>query len=49
MTEQAFASIWGLSYSDFEFLSRFGAKSQVMVACQLLSFGSNPTKVRNPP
>ena len=38
MTEQAFASIWGLSYSDFEFLSRFGAKSQVMVACQLLSF-----------
>jgi hypothetical protein len=25
MTEQAFASVWGLSYSDFEFLDRFGA------------------------
>jgi len=36
MTEQAFASVWGLSYADFEFLSRFGAKSQVMLACQLL-------------
>ena len=36
MTEQAFASVWGLSYSDFEFLSRYGAKSQVMLACQLL-------------
>ena len=23
MTEQAFASVWGLSYSDFEFLTRF--------------------------
>ena len=38
MTEQAFASVWGLSYSDFEFLNRFGAKSQVMLACQLLFF-----------
>lgn len=38
MTEQAFATIWGLSYSDFEFLSRYGAKSRVMVACQLLFF-----------
>lgn len=36
MTEQAFASVWGLSYSDFEFLSRYGAKSQVMLAYQLL-------------
>ena len=36
MTEQAFASVWGLSYADFEFLSRYGAKSQVMLACQLL-------------
>lgn len=38
MTEQAFASEWGLSYSDFEFLTRFGAKSRVMIACQLLFF-----------
>ena len=38
MTEQAFASKWGLSYSDFEFLTRFGAKSRVMIACQLLFF-----------
>jgi TnpA family transposase len=38
MTEQAFASVWGLSYSDFEFLTRFGAKSRVMIACQLLFF-----------
>ena len=38
MTEQAFASIWGLSYSDYGFLHRFGTKSQVMVACQLLYF-----------
>ena len=38
MTEQAFASIWRLSYSDFDFLKRFGLKSQVMVACQLLYF-----------
>jgi hypothetical protein len=38
MTEQAFATIWGLSYSDFEFLSRYGASSRVMVACQLLFF-----------
>ena len=36
MTERAFALVWGLSYSDFEFLHRFGAKSQVMIACQLL-------------
>lgn len=36
MTEQSFASVWGLSYSDFEFLHRFGAKSQVMIGCQLL-------------
>ena len=38
MTEQAFASVWGLSYSDFEFLNRFGAKSRVAIACQLLFF-----------
>jgi len=38
MTEQAFASIWGLSYLDFEFLRRYGTKSQVMIACQLLYF-----------
>jgi hypothetical protein len=38
MTEQAFTSIWGLSYSDYGFLHRFGTKSQVMVACQLLYF-----------
>lgn len=38
MTEQAFASVWGLSYSDFEFLTRFAAKSHVMIACQLLFF-----------
>ncbi|MHA3916739.1 Tn3 family transposase [Halovulum sp. GXIMD14793] len=38
MTEQAFASEWGLSYSDFEFLTRFGAKSRVMISCQLLFF-----------
>ena len=38
MTEQAFASAWGLSYSDFEFLGRFDVKSQVMVACQFLFF-----------
>lgn len=36
MAEQAFASVWALSCSDFEFLSRYGAKSRVMVACQLL-------------
>ena len=36
MAEQSFASVWGLSYSDFEFLGRFGAKSRVMVGCQLL-------------
>jgi hypothetical protein len=36
MTEQAFASVWGLSYSDFEFLVRFRAKSRVAIACQLL-------------
>ncbi|WP_156121899.1 Tn3 family transposase [Halocynthiibacter namhaensis] len=38
MTEQAFASVWGLSYSDFEFLTRFGTKSRVAIACQLLYF-----------
>ncbi|MAX73080.1 MAG: Tn3 family transposase, partial [Nioella sp.] len=38
MTEQAFASVWGLSYSDFGFLNRFGAKSRVAIACQLLFF-----------
>ena len=38
MTEQAFASQWGLSYSDFEFLNRFGTKSRVAIACQLLFF-----------
>ena len=38
MTEQAFASIWGLSYSDFEFLTRFGTKSRVLIACQLVFF-----------
>jgi len=38
MTEQAFASVWGLSYSEFEFLNRFGAKSRVAIACQLLFF-----------
>ncbi len=38
MIEQAFASTWGLSYSDFEFLNRFGAKSRVAIACQLLFF-----------
>ena len=38
MTEQAFASIWGLSYSDFEFLNRFGTKSRVAISCQLLFF-----------
>ncbi len=38
MTEQAFASVWGLSYSAFEFLNRFGAKSRVAMACQLLFF-----------
>ena len=27
MTEQAFASVWGLSYLEFEFLSWYGAKS----------------------
>ena len=26
MTEQGFATVWGLSYSDFEFLNRFGGK-----------------------
>jgi len=36
MTEQSFASVWGLSYSDLEFLRRFGARSQVMIGCQLL-------------
>ena len=38
MTEQAFASVWGLSYCDFEFLNRFGAKSRVAIACQFLFF-----------
>ena len=38
MTEQAFASVWGLSYSDFEFLNRFGTKSRVAIACQFLFF-----------
>ncbi len=38
MTEHAFASVWGLSYSAFEFLNRFGAKSRVAIACQLLFF-----------
>ena len=38
MSEQAFATVWGLSYSDFEFLSRYGEQSQVMIACQLLYF-----------
>ena len=38
MTEQAFASVWGLSYSDLGFLNRFGAKSRVAIACQLLFF-----------
>ena len=38
MTKQAFASEWGLSYSDFEFLTLFGVKSRVMIACQLLFF-----------
>ena len=38
MTEQAFASVWGLTHSDFEFLRRYGTKSQVMIACQLLYF-----------
>ena len=36
MTEQSFASVWGLSYSDFEFLRRFGTKSRVMIGCQIL-------------
>ena len=38
MTEQAFASVWGLSYSAFQFLNRFGAKSRLPIACQLLFF-----------
>jgi hypothetical protein len=38
MTEQAFATVWGLSYSDFEFLNRFGVKSRVAIACHLLFF-----------
>ncbi len=38
MTEQAFTSVWGFSYSDFAFLIRFGAKSRVAIACQLLYF-----------
>ncbi len=38
MTEQAFAAMWGLSYMDFGFLRQYGAKSQVMIASQLLFF-----------
>ena len=38
MTEQSFASLWGLSYSDVEYLNRFGVKSRVMIACQLLFY-----------
>ena len=38
MTERSFASLWGLSYTDIEFLSRFGVRSRVMMACQLLFF-----------
>lgn len=38
MTERAFASLWGLSYEDMDFLSRFGVRSRVMIACQLLFF-----------
>lgn len=38
MSEPSFASQWGLSYSEFDFVQRFGANSRVMVACQLLFF-----------
>ncbi len=31
MTEQVFASVWGLSYSDLEFLREYRSKSQVMI------------------
>lgn len=41
MTERSFASLWGLSYSDMDFLSRFGVRSRVMIACQLLFFRHN--------
>ena len=40
MSEPSFASQWGLSYSEFDFVQRFGVSSQVMVACQLLFFRS---------
>ena len=38
MTERAFASLWGLLCEDMDFLSRFGVRSRVMIACQLLFF-----------
>lgn len=38
MTERSFASLWGLSYSDMDFLNRFSVKSRVMIACQILFF-----------
>lgn len=38
MTEHSFASLWGLSYTDMDFLSRFGVGSRVMIACQLMFF-----------
>lgn len=45
MTEQVFASVWGLSYAHFEFLSLYKAQSRVMVACQLL-FGRLYGRIR---
>ncbi len=45
MAEKAFASVWGLSYSDFKFFHRYGTKSRVMIACQLPYFGSICIKV----
>ena len=38
MPEDSFATVWGLSYSDFEFLSSFGKRSRVMIGYQLLHF-----------
>ena len=38
ITEQSFASLWGHSYLDVEYLSRLGVKSRVMIARQLLFF-----------
>ena len=49
MSEPSFASQWGFSYSEFDFVQRFGAPSQVIVSNLRLNVGqARHTVSRNP-